>query len=88
MIQSIPNESRDAAPEQLHSLILSPRGVLIARVPEHTDLSTMENIRNYLKECFPNNKVAVLWDTINLSIIEDESYNERMCLEHDASNYY
>jgi hypothetical protein len=88
MIQSMDNTARDAAPAQLNSLTLSPRGVLVARVPAHTELGVMEDIRNYLKECFPNNRVVVLWDSVDLSIIEDESYNERMCLEHDTTNYY
>lgn len=81
-------DPRDKAPEALHSLTLSPRGVLIARVPEHTPLDHMQGIQTYLKECFPNNKVVVIWDTVSLSIVEDESYQERMSLEHDTSNYY
>ena len=88
---TIPNNTvdpRDRHPEALQSLTLSPRGVLVARVPKHTDVDTIEAIRNYLKECFPNNRVVVLWENISLSVIEDESYRERMCPEHDSSNYY
>lgn len=81
-------DPRDKAPEALHSLTLSPRGVLVARVPEHTPCDVMEGIRAYLKECFPNNKVVVIWNTIDLSVIEDDSWNERMTPEHDTSNYY
>lgn len=79
---------RDKAPEELHSLTLSPRGVLVARVPDHTPDNIMEITRNYLKECFPNNKVVVIWNSIDLSVIEDNSWNERMTPEHDTSNYY
>jgi hypothetical protein len=81
-------DPRDKAPEALHSLTLSPRGVLIARVPDHTPNDIMEITRNYLKECFPNNKVVVIWNTIDLSVIEDNSWIERMTPEHDTSNYY
>lgn len=81
-------DPRDKAPETLHSLTLSPRGVLIARVPDHTPDNIMEITRDYLKECFPNNKVVVIWNTIDLSVIEDNSWNERMTPEHDTSNYY
>ena len=81
-------DPRDKAPEALHSLTLSPRGVLIARVPDHTPDNIMEITRSYLKECFPNNKVVVIWNTIDLSVIEDNSWNERMTPEHDTSNYY
>ena len=81
-------DPRDRRPEALQSLTLSPRGVLVARVPKHTDIDMIESIRNYLSECFPNNKVVVIWDTIELSVIEDESYRERMCPEHDTKNYY
>lgn len=81
-------DPRDKAPEELHSLTLSPRGVLVARVPDHTSDTAMEGIRSYLKECFPNNKVVVIWNTIDLSVIEDNSWNERMTPEHDTSNYY
>ena len=90
MIQSMDNlEDRfDITPKQLNSLTLSPRGVLVARVPTYTELDVMEGIRNYLKECFPNNKIVVLWNSVDLSIIEDESYNGRMCPEHDTQNYY
>lgn len=81
-------DPRDKAPAALHSLTLSPRGVLVARVPEHTSCDVMEGIRTYLKECFPNNKVVVIWNTIDLSVIEDNGWNERMTPEHDTSNYY
>ena len=79
-------DPRDKAPEALQSLTLSPRGVLIARVPDDTDLDMMNQIQKYLKECFPNNTVLVLWDTITLSTIEDKSYVKRMCA--DEQNYY
>jgi hypothetical protein len=81
-------DPRDKAPEALHSLTLSPRGVLIARVPDHTPDNIMEITRSYLKECFPNNKVVVIWNTIDLSVIEDNSWIERMTPEHDTQNYY
>lgn len=81
-------DPRDKAPEALHSLTLSPRGVLVARVPDHTPDNIMEITRSYLKECFPNNKVVVIWNTIDLSVIKDNSWNERMTPEHDTSNYY
>ena len=48
MIQSMADRACDAVPAQLNSLTLSPRGVLIAHVPEHTGLDIMEGIRNYL----------------------------------------
>ena len=79
---------RDSCPKALNSLTLSPRGVLIARVPEHTSIQEMENIRTYLKECFPNNKVVVLWDTIELSVIEDEGWTGRMTPDHDITSTY
>ena len=81
-------DSRDRCPEALHSLTLSPRGVLVARVPEHTSTQEMENIRTYLNECFPNNKVVVLWDTIKLFVVEDEGWRGRMTPDHDTSSTY
>ena len=85
MIQYMDNttDARDAVPAQLQSLTLSPRGVLVARVPEHTNGSDMADLRTYLKECFPNNRVVVLWKDIDLMTIEDESYIERKHPEHD-----
>lgn len=88
MIRSMDNTAQDTAPAQLNNLTLSPRGVLIARVPTHTEVSVMDEIRRYLKDCLPNNRVVVLWDSVDLSVIEDESYNERMCSTNDTTNYY
>ena len=81
-------DPRDSAPEQLKSLTLTPRGVLIARVPEHTPMDEMDAIKIYLSECFPNNRVVVLWNNITLSVIEDESCRERMTSNNGTANYY
>jgi hypothetical protein len=72
-------------------LTVRPNSVIVIRCPkDEYSLDEMNILRDYYSKVFPNNKICVMFDDINIEIIHDKSWkNARPCAEenYDPYNY-
>lgn len=83
-------EAPAAAPMQLTIPTIQRNSVIVLRVDRNNyDLDEMNFLRDYYSKFFPNNPVAVIFDDIEMEIVNDNSYHKRPCAEevYDTYNY-
>lgn len=73
-------------------LIIQKNSVILLRVSFNDyDVNEMNVLQEYYQKIFPNNKVVVMFDNIEIDVIHDKSYKkERPCadISYETSNYY
>lgn len=83
-------EAPAAAPTQLAIPTIQRNSVIVLRVSRNDyDLDEMNVLRDYYSKIFPNNTVAVMFDDIEMEIVNDNSWRKRPCAEekYDTYNY-
>lgn len=88
------NTSSSCAPaaiEQPQALTVKPNSVIVLRCSkDEYNLEDMNTLRDYYAKVFPNNKVCVMFDDIEIEIVHDKSWHtSRPCAEesYDLYNY-
>ena len=83
-------EAPVAHPMQLISPTIQRNSVIVLRVSRNKyDLDEMNTLRDYYSKIFPINTVAVMFDDIEIEIVNDNSWRKRPCAEekYDTYNY-
>ena len=79
------------APSHANTLTVQKNSVIILRVSFNDyDLDDMNRLQEYYSKVFPNNTVCVMFDNIDIEVINDQSYRkERPCADipYDSYNY-
>lgn len=68
-------------------LEIKPNSVIVLRCPRDYSADHMNCLIDYYKQIFPNNKICVIHDDIDISIINDNSWTGRPCAEHTGDYY-
>ena len=70
-------------------LKVEPNSVIIIRASRvNYNLDDLNTLRDYFKNYFPNNKVCVIWDDIDIQIMNDNSWHMRPCAEVPYDDQY
>ena len=79
------------APSHTNTLTVQKNSVIILRVAFNDyDLNEMNLLQEYYSKVFPNNKVCVMFDNIDIEVVNDQSYRKaRPCADipYDPYNY-
>ena len=66
----------------LQTPTIQKNSVIVLRVSRNDyDLDDMNTLRDYYQKLFPNNTVAVMFDDIEMHIVNDNSWHKRPCAE-------
>ena len=78
-------------PSYTNALTVQRNSVIILRVSFNDyDLDDMNRLQEYYSKVFPNNTVCVMFDNIDIEVINDQSYRKaRPCadISYDSYNY-
>lgn len=86
------NTSSSGAPitiERPQSLTVQPNSVIVLRCSrDDYDLNDMNTLRDYFAKVFPNNRVCVMFDDIEIEIMHDKTWRQsRPCAEESYDLY-
>lgn len=68
-------------------LEIKPNSIIILRCSHDYSLDEMNALRDYYKQVFPNNQICVMYEDIDINIVNDNSYRGRPCAEHTGDYY-
>jgi hypothetical protein len=78
-------------PSHTNALTVQRNSVIVLRVSFNDyDLDDMNRLQEYYSKVFPNNTVCVMFDNIDIEVINDQSYRKaRPCADipYDSYNY-
>ena len=92
MIESYePKKAPEPSSVRSDILTLQRDSVIVLRCSfDHYDLDEMNTLRDYYQQIFPNNRVCVMFDNIDIEVIHDKSLKKaRPCAEvpYDFNSY-
>lgn len=81
-ISQLCNSSPSTPAVALQTPTIQKNSVIVLRVSRNDyDLDDMNTLRDYYQKLFPNNTVAVMFDDIEMQIVNDNSWRKRPCAE-------